>query len=83
MMIKDSNDHDAAESCGDEKSSQIDFDMVQPEEVEDSQEEDSPCGMNVLTKGNSPCTTEVEKVPKMSRRGRTIRTPSHLQHYRL
>ena len=85
MMIKDSNDHDEAESCDDEKSSQEDFDMVQPEEVEDSQEEeDSPCGTNVLAEGNSPSTTEVEKeVPKMSRRGRTIRTPSHLQDYKL
>ena len=79
-LIKDSNDHDEVESCDDEKSSQEDFDMVQPEEVEDSQEkEDSPCGMNVLAEENSPSTTEVEKeVLKMSRRGRTIRTPSHL-----
>ena len=84
-MIKDSNDHDQAESCDDEKSSQEDSYMVQPEEVEDSQEEeDSPCGMNVLAEEKSPSTTEVEKeVPKMSRRGRTIRTPSHLQDYKL
>ena len=84
-MIKDSNNHDEAESCDDEKSSQEDSDMVQPEEVEDSQEEeDSPCGPNVLAEGNSPSTTEVEKeVPKMSRRGRTIRTPSHLRDYKL
>ena len=80
-MIKDSNDHDEAESCDDDKSSQEDSDMVQPEEVEDSQEEeDSPCGTNVLAEENSPSTTEVEKeVPKMSRRGRTIRTPSHFE----
>ena len=69
MMIKDSkdHDHDEAESCDDEKSSQEDFDMVQPEEVKDSQEEeDSPCGMNVLAEGNSPNTTEAEKeVPKI------------------
>ena len=79
-MIKDSNGHDEAESSDDEKSSQEDSDMVQPEEVEDSQEEeDSACGMNVLAEENSPSTTEVEKeVLKMSRRGRTIRTPSHL-----
>ena len=78
-MIKDSNDHDEAESCDDEKLSQEDSDMVQPEEVEDSQEEDSPCGMNVLAEENFPSTTEVEKeVLKMSRRGRTIRNPSHL-----
>ena len=58
--------------------------MVQPEEVEDSQEEDSPCGMNVLAEEKSPSITEVEKeVPKMSRRGRTIRTPSHLPDYKL
>ena len=79
MMIKDSNDHDEAESCDDKKSSQEDSDMVQPKEVEDSQEEDSPCGMNVLAEENPPSTTEVEKeVLKMSRRGRTIRTSSHL-----
>ena len=87
MMIKDSNHHGhyEAESCDDDKSSQEDSDMVQPEEVEDSQEdEDSPCGTNVLVEGNSPSTTEVEKeVPKMSRRGRTIRTPSHLLDYKL
>ena len=86
-MIKDSNDHDhdEAEPCDDEKSSQEDSDMVQPEEAEDSQEEeDSPCGTNVLAKGNSPSTTEVEKeVPKMSRRGRTIRTHSHHRDYKL
>ena len=82
-MIKDSNDHDEAESCDDKKSSQEDSDMVQPEEVEDSQEEDSPCRINVLAEENSPSTTEVEKeVPKMSRR-RTIRTPSHLRDYKL
>ena len=69
MMILDSNDHDEAESCDDEKSSQEDSDMVQPEEVEDSQEEDSPCGVNVLAEEKSPSTTEVEKeVPKISRR---------------
>ena len=69
-MIKDSNNHDEAESCDDKKSSQEDSDMVQPEEVEDSQEEeDSPCGMNVLEEENSPNTPEVEKeVLKMSRR---------------
>ena len=80
MMIKDSNDHDEAESCDDKKSSQEYFSMVQPKEVEDSQEEeDSPCGMNVLAEENSPNTPEVEKeVLKMSRRGRTIMTPSHL-----
>ena len=33
MMIKDSNDNDEAESCDDEKSSQEDSYMVQPEEV--------------------------------------------------
>ena len=37
-IIKDSNDHDEAESCDDERSSQEDSDMAQPEEVEDSQE---------------------------------------------
>ena len=83
-MIKDSNDHDEAESCDNEKSSQENSYMVQPEEVEDSQEEDSPCGMNVLAEEKSPSITEVEKeVPKMSRRGRTIRTPSHLPDYKL
>ena len=85
MMIKDSNDHNVAKSCDDEKSYQEDSDMVQLEEVEDSQEEqDSPCRMNVLAEENSPSTTGVKKeVSKMSRRGRTIRTPSHLQDYTL
>ena len=80
MMFKDSYYHNEVESCDYEKSSQVDSDMVQPEEVEGSQEEeDSSCGMNVVAEEKSPSTTEVEKeVLKMSRKGRTIRTPSHL-----